>query len=195
MTIKLSRTDEKLFNKNDQISYMVYFIIIRGPLGIGKSTIAKALAQLLKAEYISFDKVLKENGLDKEDNDFIPEDFIKANEIVLPKVKDSLEKDKIVVFDGNFYFKEQIEHLKENLPYKGHIFDLKAPIETCIERDSKRKRVYGEKATREVYELVAKFDYGIKINTDKKTEGEVTMEILSSLNNLKLKKTIANEIL
>ena len=46
---------------------MSYFIIIRGPLGIGKSTIAKALAEILKAEYIAIDKVLEENGLDRKD--------------------------------------------------------------------------------------------------------------------------------
>jgi len=160
-----------------------YFIIIRGPLGIGKSTIARALAEILKAEYISFDKVLEENGLDREDDNFIPEDFIKANEIVLPKAKDSLKKGRIVIFDGNFHFKEQIEHLINSLPYKYYIFDLKASIGTCIKRDSERERVYGEKATREVFELVSKFDYGIKIYTDKKTKEEVIKEILSYLKN------------
>ncbi len=160
---------------------MSYFIIIRGPLGIGKSTIAKVLAKHLNAEYISFDKVLEENGLDRRDDNFVPEDFIKANEIILSRAKESIKKGKIVIFDGNFYFKEQIEHLKKNLPYKCYIFDLKASVETCIERDSKRRRVYGEKATREVYELVSKFDYGTKINTDKKTEEEIVKEIMGYL--------------
>lgn len=168
---------------------MSYFIIIRGPLGIGKSTMAKALARILKAEYISFDKILEENGLDREDDNFVPEDFIKANEIVLPKVKENLKKGKIVILDGNFYFKEQIEHLKKNLLYKCYIFDLKASVETCIERDSKRERVYGEKAVKEVHELVSEFDYGTKINTDKKTEEEVVKEILSPLEGSNIIKT------
>lgn len=162
---------------------MSYFVIIRGPLGIGKSTIAKALSKVLKAEYISIDRVLEENRLDKEDNSFIPGDFIAANKIVLPEVKEFLEKDKIVIFDGCFYFKEQIEHLKRNIHYKHYIFNLKAPIEVCIERDKKRKKIYGEQAAREVYELVSKFDYGINIDTNKKTEKEVIKEILSHLPN------------
>jgi len=66
---------------------MSYFVIIRGPLGIGKSTIARKLSKILNAEYISIDKVLEENNLDKADNNFTPEDFIKANEIILPKIK------------------------------------------------------------------------------------------------------------
>lgn len=68
---------------------MVYFIIIRGPLGIGKSTIAQKLAKPLDAQYISVDKVLEEHNLDKvKDEKWIPaENFIKAQEIILPKVK------------------------------------------------------------------------------------------------------------
>jgi shikimate kinase len=34
---------------------MEYFVIIRGPLGVGKTTIAKRLAKQLNAKYISID--------------------------------------------------------------------------------------------------------------------------------------------
>lgn len=44
---------------------MSYYIIIRGPLGCGKMTGAKALARRIKAVYISSDGLLAENGLDK----------------------------------------------------------------------------------------------------------------------------------
>lgn len=156
------------------------YIIIRGPLGVGKSTIAKALAKKLNATYISFDKVLTENGLDRIDDDFIPEDYIKANEIVIPQIKKDLSERKIVILDGCFYFKEQIEHLKENLSdiAKEYAFDLKASLDSCIKRDSLRKRVYGEEAARAVYNLVARFDYGIPINTEGINEEETLKEIL-----------------
>ena len=159
---------------------MSYFIIIRGPLGIGKSTIARKLSKILNAEYISIDKVLEENNLDKADNNFTPEDFIKANEIILPQIKKDLAN-KVIILDGCFYFKEQIEHLKKNLQFKHFIFNLKAPVEVCIVRDAGRKRVYGEKAAREVYELVSKFSLGINIDTENKTENQVIREILSFL--------------
>jgi predicted kinase len=154
-----------------------FVIIIRGPLGIGKTTIAKALAKDLDAEYISFDKVLEENGLDREDDNFVPQDFIKANEIVLPKAKEDLAIGKIVIFDGCFYFKEQIMHLEKNLPYKIYAFDLKAPLKTCIARDKGRKRVYGQDAAKAVYDLVKRFDYGIAVNTENRTEKEVVEDI------------------
>jgi len=134
---------------------MTYYIIIRGPLGIGKTTIAKKLAKEINAEHISIDKILEENGLDKINNDYIPEDFIKANEIVLPKVKQELAK--------------------------GYVFNLKAPLKTCIARDKARKRVYGEDAARAVYKLVSGFDYGINIDTENKTEEEVVNEIKKRL--------------
>ena len=92
-----------------------------------------------------------------------------------------MSKGKIVIFDGCFYFKEQIEHLEKNLELKSYIFNLKAPLGTCIARDSKRKRVYGEKATREVYGLVSKFNYGINIYTNKKTKNQLVKEIMSYL--------------
>jgi adenylate kinase family enzyme len=161
---------------------MSFFIILRGPLGIGKTTIAEKLSKKLKAKHISIDKILEENNLDREDNNFIPEDFIKADNIILADVKKDLSNGKIVIFDGCFYFKEQIEHLEKSLkPFKGFIFNLKSPLETCIIRDSKRKRVYGEQAAREVYELVSKFDYGIKIDTEGKTANSVVKEILDKL--------------
>jgi len=161
---------------------MSYFIIIRGPLGIGKTTIAKSLAKRLNAEYISIDKVLEENSLNRKDSNYLVSDFIKANEIVLDKVKKALNLKKIVIFDGCFYFKEQIEHLEKNLPFKDYTFTLKAPVEACIKRDSKRKMIYGEEAARAVYNLVFKFDYGINIETENKTESQVIRKILTYLN-------------
>ena len=154
-----------------------YYLIIRGPLGIGKTTIAKKLAEILQEKYISFDKILEENKLDKADNKFIPEDYIKANKIVLPKTKTILNKGGVVVFDGCFYFKEQIEHLQRNLSFKGYIFTLKASIETCIERDSKRKPPHGVDATKAVYKKVVEFKYGKMIDITRSIN-EAIKEIL-----------------
>ena len=146
---------------------MVYYIIIRGPLGCGKSTIAENLTTLLHAEYISIDKALEENKLDKvgPEAECIPvENFIKANEIVIPKVKEKLKTGKIVVFDACFYHKKAIDHLIQNLEYPHYVFTLKAPIEVCIERDMKRKKHLGEDAVRAVHILVSRFDYGAVID-------------------------------
>lgn len=82
---------------------MAYFIIIRGPLGCGKTTTSKRLSKVLNAEYISIDKVLEEHDLDNIDPELecIPvENFIKANEIVLPRVKERLKRGNIDLIEN-----------------------------------------------------------------------------------------------
>ena len=162
---------------------MAYFIIIRGSLGSGKSTIAKKLAKILKARYISIDEVLEENKLDDIDTEIgcIPADnFIKANDILLPSAKKCLENNMVVIFDACFYHKEPIEHLIRELPYPNYVFTLKAPLETYIERDKKRRKTHGEFAARDVHRLVSRFDYGTIIDVTKPLKKSIK-EILSDL--------------
>ncbi len=162
---------------------MSYYLIIRGPLGIGKTTISKLLSKRLKAKYFSMDKVLSDNKLDKRGKEpCIPaKNFIKANNLILPEIKNSLKNSQIVILDGCFYHKKQITDLERKLKFKHFVFDLKAPLEICIKRDSKRKEVYGKGAAQAVYNLVSKFNYGIAINTKEKSENQVVKEILSYL--------------
>ncbi|MEK6910941.1 MAG: AAA family ATPase [Nanoarchaeota archaeon] len=162
---------------------MSYYIIIRGPLGIGKTTISKLLSKQLKAKYFSMDKILSDNNLDKRGKEpCIPvRNFIKANNIILPEIKKALKNKKIVILDGCFYHKEQISHLEKSLKFKQIVFDLKAPVEVCINRDSKRSKVYGQGAAHAVYNLVSRFNYGIVIDTNRKNKNQVVKEILNRL--------------
>ncbi|MEK6962962.1 MAG: AAA family ATPase [Nanoarchaeota archaeon] len=160
-----------------------YFIILRGPLGCGKSTIAKKLVDVLDAEYVDMDKVLQEQGLDKIDPEVgcIPaSNFIKANRIILSSVKDKLQSGKIVVFDACFYYKATIDDLVQQLPYSQYGFTLRAPLKVCIERDSKRKRSYGEGAATAVHSLVSRFDYGTVIDVTRPLN-ETMKDILGCL--------------
>jgi len=163
---------------------MSYYIIIRGPLGIGKSTVARNLAKILDGEYISIDDVLAENSLDQVDENEggIPvKNFIKGNELVLPKIKDYLDTGKIVIIDGNFYHQEQIEHFAEHLKYSHHVFTLKAHLEVCILRDKGRKNSYGQDAATAVHGMVNKFDYGTVVDTENKDVEQTVKEIVGHL--------------
>lgn len=161
---------------------MSYFIIIRGPLGCGKSTIAQRLAETLQAEYFSIDRVLDEHNLtkDKEAGYISQRSFIKANELITPKVKKKLQSGIPVIFDGNFYWKSQIEDLIKRLNFPNYVFTLKAPLEVCIERDRKRGKTHGKDAVRVVYKKATEVDYGIVIDISKSSEKAIK-EIISHL--------------
>ncbi|MFA6525415.1 MAG: AAA family ATPase [Patescibacteria group bacterium] len=157
---------------------MKKLIVIRGPLGIGKTTIAKKLASDLKAECVSIDEILKDYGLEK-DRDYVAEDFIKANEIIIPKLKTILKKNNIIV-EGNFYFQEVLEHLLKNTTGNHRVFTLKAPLEICLARDKQREKSLGPLATEAIYSLVNRFDYGIPIDGRNRI-GKIVEEIINNL--------------
>lgn len=162
---------------------MSYYIIIRGPLGSGKSTISEKLTSILNAKYFGLDEVLESNSLDKMPPDapcISVENFIKANEIILPEAKELLAGGQVVIFDACFYHKEVLEHLVSNLPYEYYVFTLKAPVELCIKRDSERTKHHGEGAAYAVHSLVSRFDYGTIIDVNKGFE-ETIQDILSYL--------------
>jgi len=163
---------------------MGYYIIIRGPLGIGKSTVARKLAQEVNGKHISIDAILTELGLDKVDEaaGCIPvESFIKANELALPEARQHLSKGKVVVFDGNFYHKEQIEHLINGLNTEHYVFTLTADVDVCIKRDRERESGCGEVAARAVHKLVSRFDYGTVIDTSNETASQTVSNLISFL--------------
>ena len=86
---------------------MKKIIIIRGPLGVGKTTVAKILSRNLNADYLSLDQILKENNLESVDG--IPlKNFLTANEIICNLVNNS---EKSFIIDGCFYYQEQIDDL------------------------------------------------------------------------------------
>ena len=164
---------------------MCYYVIIRGPAGVGKTAVSKKLAARLGGTHIYFDKIMRDNNLDKIEGIgcISEENFIKANEIAILKAIKNLKNGKIVIFDGCFYHKSQVEHLIKNIPFNSFTFTLKATPQECILRDKKRggKTRIGEKCVREVYDLVSRFEHGIVIDTTKKTREEIITEIVSRL--------------
>jgi predicted kinase len=148
---------------------MGFYVIIRGPLGCGKSTVAKEIAKKLKAVYINIDRVLDKHHLTEEwEEGYISQNsFLKANTIVALQAKKNLKNGVHVVFDGNFYWKSQIKDLIKKLDFPHYIFTLKAPLEVCIRRDSLRRKTHGEDATRAVYKKSTEFDYGIVIDVNR----------------------------
>ena len=162
---------------------MSFYIIIRGPLGIGKTTIAEALSKKIQGEHIAYDRILEEHDLegDKEEGFISQKNFLKANEIAVSQSKEFLDKGTPIVFDGNFYWKSQVEDLISKLDYPHYVFTLSAPLGVCIERDDKRNKSYGKGAAEVVYGKTTEFNYGTVIDTNCKTAEEVVDEIKERL--------------
>jgi len=158
---------------------MSYYIIIRGPLGCGKSTISEQLSKEMGAKHYAVDKVLDDHDLtkDKEEGYISQKSFFKANEIIAKDAKRLLEKGEPIIFDGNFYWKSAIDDLVSRLNYKHYIFTLIASVETCINRDENRTKTHGKDAAFVVHKKSTSFRYGIEINTEEKTIDETLEEI------------------
>ena len=141
------------------------YIIIRGPLGIGKTTISEMLAKELNGVHISIDSIVDNPKLikrEKEEGYISKENFLDANEIAIYYSEKYLVNDKVVIIEGNFYWKSVIDDLVEklnNLGYVGNVFTLKASVEECIKRDSGRKKSYGKDAAIAVYDKVNEFEW------------------------------------
>ncbi len=154
-------------------------IIIRGPLGVGKSTIARALAKKLTGIYLSVDATLEELGLDQGENGIPLENFITANEHLFPLIKKTIAAMKPVVIDGNFYHAQQLKHLTKQ--FDSLVFTLTASLKTCIARDSARKRAYGIDATTAVYNMVNAVKAGTAIDTEKRTPEQTLRTLLEHI--------------
>lgn len=163
---------------------MSFYVIIRGPLGCGKSTIVRNVSKRIGARTFSIDKILNENDLekDREEGYISQKSFKKVNQIIAPKVKDILKSGKPVIFDGNFYWKSQIENLIARLNFPYYIFTLKTPLEVCIERDKNRNNTIGKDAAEAVFNKTTEFEYGTIIDVNRSLDKCVD-EIISYLPN------------
>jgi len=144
---------------------MSYLVIVRGPLGIGKTTVATALTTALRGHLISIDLILDRHGLEEWEDGYISvRSFVRANDIGIAEANPMLARGTPVVFDGNFYHREQIDDLLRRLPFPHEVFTLQAPISECIERDRNRPVSLGEEAVREVFAKVAEVEFGVVID-------------------------------
>jgi predicted kinase len=138
-----------------------FYVIVRGPLGVGKSTVSERLAREVRGEPISIDQILEEQGLWESGR---ASEFLRANEFAAERAESFLATRTPVIFDGNFYWKSVIEDLVRRLGYPHYVFTPQAPLRVCIERDSRRSHPYGDSAARAVYAKTTKFDYGIVVD-------------------------------
>lgn len=119
---------------------MPKFIMLCGICGAGKTTYAKTL----DAVHISSDAIRAE--LRPDDTEYHPEDNEKVFKIMHERVFDALNKGNDVIYDATNVTRKDRAGIMNKLPSyvikECHI--VWAPIEVCIEQDSKRDNPVGE---------------------------------------------------
>jgi predicted kinase len=149
---------------------MSYFVIVRGPLGVGKTTVSRKLAEAIRAVYISVDAILDDHRL--WDRGRLRE-FLAANRIAARLGRSSILGGTPVIFDGNFYWKTQIQDLARRLRATHYIFTLKAPLRVCIERDGRRLPPHGPEAAAQVHAKVTAFECGQDVDAARPVDAVV----------------------
>ncbi|OGY46525.1 MAG: hypothetical protein A3A24_03845 [Candidatus Buchananbacteria bacterium RIFCSPLOWO2_01_FULL_46_12] len=157
-----------------------YFVIIRGPLGSGKTTIAKKLAQILKAKYFAVDRVLDQYDLTKyKQAGYIAEkSFLKVNKILAPTAKKYLAQGRPVIFDGNFYYQSAIKDLIKKFKFQSFVFTFKVPMALCLKRDQFRAKTHGPDAVKAVYKKSTAFKFGMVVDATKSVDQTIKKILL-----------------
>ena len=142
-----------------------YAVLIRGPLGVGKTTVARTVAAALGAGYVSIDRILDEPGVEQWTDDRIPpESFLEVNRRALERSAGARARGRAFVFDGNFYYQVQIDDLVQRLGVPSAIVTLCAPLAVCVARDAGRATSLGAGAARDVFAMVAGVDAGVPVD-------------------------------
>jgi predicted kinase len=162
---------------------MSYFVVIRGPLGVGKTTVATRVASELGGTYVSIDSLLDRPGVEEWDGERITEaSFLHVNRLAAAETRPILARGTPVVFDGNFYYRSQIDDLLAALPFNHAIFSLTAPLAECVSRDRQRAHPYGEEAVAQVHELVGRVSAGVEVDARRSvntTVAEIVAQVRS----------------
>src|SRR5579863_3955730 len=128
---------------------MPFCRIVRGPLGGGKTTVARAVGRVETALVVSIDRILEEEGLEEWDADRVSlRRFLRANDLAIIQARGNFDARRSTIVEGNFYWNEQVEDLFGRLPCPPLAVRLTAPVELCIARDAGRPEPAAEEGPR-----------------------------------------------
>jgi predicted kinase len=171
---------------------MAFYLVIRGPLGVGKSTVSRRLGEILGTVPISIDRILEDHSLEEWVADRISlRSFLRANEYAAEAAISSLRQGRPAIIEGCFYWRKQIDDLVHRLSWPHHVFTLDAPFSECIARDATRPAPdpevgprggdqQGPEGAKAVFEMVARVPAGIMIDASGSVDDTVA-KILRSI--------------
>ncbi len=140
---------------------MAKLTMTKGLPGSGKTTWAKEQQAQALAQGISIKRVNKDDLRDMVDNGH----WSKANEPFIVACRNSIVSNALdagfdVIVDDTGFNRAHEDQLSRIASRRGHSFQVwdftDVPLETCIERDSKRSKPVGEAVIRKMYESYLK---------------------------------------
>jgi predicted kinase len=164
---------------------MGYLVIVRGPLGVGKSVVARRLARRLGGRYISIDEILEHHALEEWSHGYISlRSFLRANELAARLARTALRRGTPAVVDGNFYYRRQVDDLARRLRVPWLVFSLHAPLRECLRRDARRTPSFGAGAVRAVFHKVARVAVGQPVGATRPV-GPIVTELAAAAGRLR----------
>jgi len=151
-------------------------------MAVGKTTIARTLAEMLDADHVAVDDVLVRHRLARTDlysGRLITDYLIAADDIMLPQAEEGLKGGKVVIFDHCFYDVDHLDDILQRLQYPHFIFSLHAPVDVCIERNRTRPRSWG--GVRRNHRYVSQLEIGIGIDVGEISAEQAAEQLLSHL--------------
>ena len=158
--------------------------IIYGPAGSGKTTLAEQLGSRIHGAVVPIDDVIK--GVCRPNRPVfpLPTRAKDAIDIAIEYSRPILKEGTPVVFEWYFPEEHQLQKLRHGLSeFDCVIFNLKAPVEICIQRDAKRHpaRRLGEATIRDVHERVSRTNVGTPVDTHKNDIPSALMGMIAYL--------------
>ena len=142
-----------------------FLIVIRGPLGVGKTTVSRRLARRLHGKAIAIDRILDHHRLERWYGGYVSQaSFLRVNRFAVREATPLLRRGTPVIIEGNFYWEPVIHDLLRRLPFPHQVITLYAPMEVCRARDAHRKVPLGSEGVERVYRKVTAFDYGLAVD-------------------------------
>ena len=157
----------------------MHIIVIRGPSGVGKTSVALRLSDYIHAEYFSFDEVMKLHELDADVEGIIPiANFIKANEIIFSEIKTTAAD--VCILDCSLYHKEHLEDIQKRADESCitmSVFTMDASLVVCQKRNSTSRTAKPNEKIEKIHSAVHALITGIVVPTRDKTVRDIVGEI------------------
>ena len=159
---------------------MTKTILLRGPAGVGKSTIGKQLQEQLSGNWANLDIDLFKHMISKDSSAFRSDT---AHDVALYFIEKLLQSSVNIIAEEIFkepFYKQTLE-LFEKYDYQILTVFLTAPVDTVVQRDAGRAKNKGEDIIKGLHSEIVSLNEKLVIDTSQNTIQEIADQIKAEL--------------